>query len=337
MDEYPVGRIIIVAHNNPIMGCLECNGQYVSKASYKSLFEIIGNSFGETNTSFALPDLNGRAPVQADSKRPLGTVEGSETVQLQGEHLPPHTHQVRVLDVAADQADPSDHNLASGSARGTKFYAPVSDKRVLNSEMIGSTGMAQEHINMQPYQSLRYLISTDSYGTSSYLASISMFAFDFTPRFYLPCDGATLVAAQNAPLYSLIGDHFGGNGSNFKLPELRGRVPIGSDKEGSAYPLGSNGGLEMVNLVPENLPPHSHGLSMAIEGGTLIGGGGNILAGLAPIQSNVVANSALRYPTVSQTKTETHENMMPFIAINFCLKYQGPYPTPPPQQNGGAI
>lgn len=325
---YPsvVGMITIVSYDQPLQGYLECNGQFVSKTEYSVLFKVIGNSFGETDTTFALPNLHGRVPIQADSKSPLGAHQGSETVSLQEQHLPPHTHQVTVTEAVANQADPTDHYLASGSARGVKFYAPGSAKRVVNTEIIRNTGMAQAHLNMQPYLSLRYVIATGSLDITKCMGSANMFAFDFVPHGYMPCNGIAVAVQQHQALYNLLGIKFGEGKGAFKLPDLRGRVPVGSGGTDSAYPLASKAGLEKVGLEAEQLPPHSHSVSMAMEEGTLIGGGDNILAGLAPIQSNQSADSALSFNAMSSIENEQHENMMPFLAINFCIMASGLYP-----------
>ncbi|MBE7373377.1 phage tail protein [Pseudomonas lopnurensis] len=97
--------------------------------------------------------------------------------------------------------------------------------------------------------------------TESYLGSISGWAPSFAPRGWAFCAGQTMSIAQYSALFSLLGVAYGGDGqTTFKLPDLRGRVPIGQGQSPgtSNYDLGQSAGVESVTLTLDNLPAHTH-------------------------------------------------------------------------------
>jgi microcystin-dependent protein len=94
-----------------------------------------------------------------------------------------------------------------------------------------------------------------------YLATIWLFGGNFNPRGFLLCQGQILPLSQNTALFSLLGTNFGGNGtSNFGLPDLRGRTPVGQGAGPglSQYFLGEATGTENITLLNNNIPNHSH-------------------------------------------------------------------------------
>jgi len=94
-----------------------------------------------------------------------------------------------------------------------------------------------------------------------YLGSITMVAFAYAPEGYAQCAGQSLQVGQEQALFSLLGNHYGGDGiNNFMLPDLRGRVPGGAGQQPgmSAFTLGVKTGAEAVALTTANLPSHSH-------------------------------------------------------------------------------
>jgi len=95
----------------------------------------------------------------------------------------------------------------------------------------------------------------------NFLGSITMFAFNWAPQGYASCHGQMMAISQNAALYSLLGTHFGGDGTTtFALPDLRGRAPVG-EGQGRGLParvLGQAFGADSVALREQNLAPHMH-------------------------------------------------------------------------------
>lgn len=107
-------------------------------------------------------------------------------------------------------------------------------------------------------------------------------------RGYLPCDGRLLSIAQYSALFSLLGTRFGGNGtSNFGLPDLRGRVPIGASQN---LPVGSLVGAETVTLTQNQIPSHTH----TVPGGaTNATGGGQSIPNRQPGLALTICTEAI--------------------------------------------
>lgn len=101
-----------------------------------------------------------------------------------------------------------------------------------------------------------------------YIGVIKMFAGDYEPQYYLFCQGQLLDINQYQPLFSLIGDTYGGDGVNtFALPDLRSRVPVGTGTGPnlSPYTLAQTGGVEQQTLSQAQLPQHNHPLTVTVS------------------------------------------------------------------------
>lgn len=97
---------------------------------------------------------------------------------------------------------------------------------------------------------------------NNYLGQLALFPFNFAPVGWALCNGQVLPISQNTALFSLLGTQFGGDGrTNFALPELRGRAPIGQGQGPglSVYNIGSAQGVEQETLNTTTTPSHSHG------------------------------------------------------------------------------
>ena len=163
-----------------------------------------------------------------------------------------------------------------------------------------------------------------------FVGQILAVAFDFAPRNWAKCDGQLQQIDQNSALFSLLGTYFGGNGStNFALPDLRGRAPLGMGQGGGrTYPLGLRGGSESVTLVPDHLPTHNHLVqgsnapaSTDSPNGTTLATGSNAYAAPA---ANATLNAAAVAPSGASVP---HENMQPSLAVNWCIATIGIYPS----------
>ena len=94
-----------------------------------------------------------------------------------------------------------------------------------------------------------------------FLGQIMCAGFDFEPRGWARADGRLLPIAQNTALFSLLGTQYGGDGrSTFALPDLRGRVMVGSGQgpSTSARSAGETGGSETQQITVNQLPSHTH-------------------------------------------------------------------------------
>jgi microcystin-dependent protein len=165
-----------------------------------------------------------------------------------------------------------------------------------------------------------------------FVAEIRIFPFNFAPRGWAFCSGQILPLSQNTALFSLLGTTYGGNGqSNFGLPNLQGRAPMhpGQGPGLSLYDLGESSGTETITLIASEIPSHSHG----VMGATI-----DIADSNVPTNNNIGKASTKVFNTVgTQVQMNAnsigitgnslpHNNMMPYVTLNFCIALQGVFP-----------
>jgi microcystin-dependent protein len=161
-----------------------------------------------------------------------------------------------------------------------------------------------------------------------FIGQLALFPFGFAPRGWAPCNGQLMPIGQNQALYSLLGTQFGGDGRvNFALPNLQGRVPVGSSRD---YPIGSSGGENAHMLTLQELPTHSHALSASNTLATASVPNGNVFAatsapGYGDASSGTVALNPAIIPSVGGS--QPHENRQPFAALSYCIAVQGIFPS----------
>ena len=160
-----------------------------------------------------------------------------------------------------------------------------------------------------------------------YIGEIKMFAGNYAPPGWALCAGQLSSIAENDALYSVIGTTYGGDGqSNFALPNLQGRVPV---NQGNGLTLGGLGGEETVTLTPNQLPAHTHAASANAAAGTLTGPAGNVWAGTTtnPYAGASAVNTQMAPSAITSVGGgASHENMIPFLAVNFIIALEGIYP-----------
>jgi microcystin-dependent protein len=164
-----------------------------------------------------------------------------------------------------------------------------------------------------------------------FIAEIRMFTFNFAPRGWAWCDGQLLPLSQNTALFSLLGTTYGGNGkSNFALPDLQGRTPIfnGQGPGLSLRDLGETGGAETVTLLESEIPSHSHALRNTNEPAEVNNPlNATMTAASAAIYSSAAGNTNMNAATLGVVGGDLpHNNMMPYLALYFCIAMQGVFP-----------
>ena len=166
-----------------------------------------------------------------------------------------------------------------------------------------------------------------------FVGEIRMFAGNFAPRGWALCDGQLLAVSQNDALFSLFGTIYGGDGrTTFGLPDLRGRIPIhaGSGPGLSLRRLGAKGGAEKVTLTVSQLPGHTHGMKAAGDLADSPDPGNNVLAKSTTVDLyiNEPPSAALDADAISKVGgSQSHTNLMPFLAINFIVALFGIFPS----------
>ena len=170
---------------------------------------------------------------------------------------------------------------------------------------------------------------------SPFIGEIKTFGFSFAPRHHAFCDGRILNISQNTALFSLLGTTYGGNGtSTFGIPDLRGRVSIhqGSGPGLTPRSMGQLAGTETVALTVANLPSHTHQLRADSAIAPLSGSSpsSTFLANSARTSryASGTANSALSSQAIALQGSGTgHENMQPYLALNYCIALAGVFPS----------
>ncbi len=164
--------------------------------------------------------------------------------------------------------------------------------------------------------------------SSPFVGEIRMFGGNFAPAGWAFCDGSLLPISGNDVLFNLIGTTYGGDGTNtFALPNLQSRVPV---HVGPGFALGQIGGTETVTLTTNQIPAHSHvpqafstagNQNSPANGVWAFSSSGSLYGDTAP--GSAFAAAAIG----SSGGSQPHDNMIPFLAVNFILSLFGIFPS----------
>lgn len=169
--------------------------------------------------------------------------------------------------------------------------------------------------------------------SDAFVAEIRMFGFNFAPTGWAQCNGQLLPISQNTALFALLGTFYGGDGkSTFALPNMQGSVPVqpGQGSGLSEYFLGQQGGAETITLLQSEIPVHTHQLSFSEEAGNANNPSGATFG----TGETVYANPANIVQMAPQSLAPAggslpHNNLMPYLTVNFCIAMQGVFPQRP--------
>jgi microcystin-dependent protein len=162
-----------------------------------------------------------------------------------------------------------------------------------------------------------------------FLGEVRLFGTPTVPKGWLKCEGQTLPIAQNQALFSLLGTQYGGDGvTTFKLPDLRGRVPIGV---GPYNPQGQIGGEENHTLTVAEMPAHNHFANASTAEADQTALTNNFWASKSTISLYAPGADTTMAPNALDTAGSNmpHPNMQPYLAVSFCIAIQGIYPSRP--------
>ena len=164
MSQPFVGECRLVGFNYAPEGWATCQGQLVPISDNDTLFNLIGTTYGgDGQQTFGLPDLQGRVPIHQGTgpggvNFVIGQKAGVETVTLNGQQMPIHTHPLMA------SGSNGNTNLLQGAvlaATQTQIYNAISPgpAAVMNSQSITPAGGSQAHDNLQPYLTMNWIIS----------------------------------------------------------------------------------------------------------------------------------------------------------------------------------
>jgi len=156
MDPF-LGEIRLFAFNQIPRGWQPCRGQVLPIQANVALFSVLGTTYGGNGTStFALPDLQGRAPMQISPDYPQGAASGAAFHTLRVEEMPMHTHDVSGSSDAATLIPPAGNVWPQS---GNTYSAKSPDVQMA-ANAVSAAGGSQAHNNMQPYLTFSFCIAT---------------------------------------------------------------------------------------------------------------------------------------------------------------------------------
>jgi microcystin-dependent protein len=165
-----------------------------------------------------------------------------------------------------------------------------------------------------------------------FVAEIRPFAFNFAPTGWAQCNGQLLPISQNTALFSLLGTYYGGDGkSTFGLPNLQGSAPMsqGQSPGTSERYLGEVSGEQFVTLIQSEMPAHPHALNAVETAAAARQPPGQMFAvGEAISDYHTGTPNTNMHPSMLAVAGGSlpHNNMQPYLVVNFCIALQGVFP-----------
>ena len=160
-----LASIILFAGNFAPRGWAFCQGQLLPISQNQALFSLLGTTYGGNGqTTFALPDLRGRAPIGMGqgpglSNIDLGQSGGAESVTLTSSQMPSHTHALNAVTDNGDGSTPTNSLLAHSGALDKEFKANTNGNTTMHPTAIGAAGGSQPASIVSPYLGMNYIIA----------------------------------------------------------------------------------------------------------------------------------------------------------------------------------
>ncbi len=170
-----------------------------------------------------------------------------------------------------------------------------------------------------------------------YVGEIRIFAGNFAPAGWMLCQGQLIPISEYETLFNLIGTTYGGDGQEtFALPDLSSRAPVHQGQGpgiSQNYVIGSNGGVETVTLTTPQMPSHSHTCFASSANAGAVNPTNNILATTNVTKRTYAAGNSppsgmAPNSMVITGGSQPHENMQPYLCLNFIISLFGIFPSP---------
>ena len=153
-----VGEIRMFGGNFAPAGWMFCDGALLAISEMETLFNLIGTTYGgDGQSTFALPDLRGRVPIHMGNGFILAETGGVETVTLNVQQIPSHSHPLLASAGPGNLSTPQNNVTAASSS--VQIYIEDSTDSNMNAAAVGNIGGSQPHDNMQPYLCVNFIIS----------------------------------------------------------------------------------------------------------------------------------------------------------------------------------
>lgn len=155
-----LSQISLMSFGFPPRGWAQCNGQQLPINQNQALFALLGTQYGGNGvTTFNLPDLRGRVPMHRGSATIQGQALGAESVSLNANQLPAHTHALRADTALANSNLPGSNLPAAKGRTGVAMYATPGSAVAMHPGSVAPSGGNQAHDNMQPYTAMNFVIA----------------------------------------------------------------------------------------------------------------------------------------------------------------------------------
>jgi microcystin-dependent protein len=338
MSDPLIGEIRFFAFEEPPEGWLPCDGQILTRSQYPQLFDVLGTLYGgDGRGTFAVPDLRGRVAVHPGHGVSPAETGGEETHELTLAEMPNHNHLLSANQTATSGAAANHFWSAAAGAYSIRTSEPDA---TLSPHALAPVGDGQPHTNLQPYLTLNVCIATHgalpkgcgSVASAAFLGEVRLFAGSATPSGWAPCDGQLLSTRDHTRLFAVLGTTFGGDGQNsFALPDLRGRVALGSGRGAglSTRALAESAGDRDVMLTQCEMPMHSHAARCAVgagktspDGATWSGSGRWENSYAASTDNTLMSPRCVEFVGGNAA----HNNMQPYLGISYVIALEGTFP-----------
>ena len=154
-----LAELRLVSFNFPPKGWAMANGQLMAINQNQALFSLLGTTYGGNGqTNFALPNLQGRAPIHMGDGHTLGEMGGEYNHTLNISELPQHLHQLQGVGNAQNTTIPTGHFLAN-TPGGLAIYGPATNLVAMVPSSVSNIGGSQPHSNQSPYLVLTWIIA----------------------------------------------------------------------------------------------------------------------------------------------------------------------------------
>ena len=159
-----------------------------------------------------------------------------------------------------------------------------------------------------------------------FLGEIKIVSFNFAPKGWAMCNGQLMAINQNQALFSVLGTTYGGDGrQTFGLPNLQGRTPV---HVGDGIALGELGGESAHTLIISELPAHNHVPVGSTTQASAPPGGLELWGSDGSKPFHPTANATMNPASiVAAGGSQPHENMSPYLVLNFVIALQGIFPS----------
>jgi microcystin-dependent protein len=162
MSDPYIGEIRMSGFNFAPQGWALCNGQILPISQNQALFAILGTTYGgDGQSTFALPNLQGRVPMHVGAGYVLGQIAGESAHTLVQPELPIHTHQVMASTAATHSSDPTGRVFGNVQPGDLNLFRVQDNSTTMDGPTIGTAGGSQPHENMQPYTVVNFVIALE--------------------------------------------------------------------------------------------------------------------------------------------------------------------------------